>query len=58
MADDQKEGGVKIQDFILERELAAVYLLMDHISEFPSKAIPQSINDPVFRTPGDKKGGQ
>ena len=50
MAEEREDGQTEIQDFILSRELAEVYLLMDHISACEAKEIPLSLNeDPVFR---------
>jgi hypothetical protein len=50
MADEHQDADVEIQDFILSRELAEVYLLMDHISACQCKEIPASLNDdPVFK---------
>lgn len=53
MAEEKQDAGVEIQDFILSRELAEVYLLMDHISACECKEIPSSINaDPIFKNGG------
>jgi hypothetical protein len=55
MAEEPEDTNVDIQDFILARELAEVYLLMDHISACQNKEIPQRIaNDPVFVEKGGK----
>jgi len=49
MADEEQDTDVEIQDFILARELAEVYLLMDHISASQCKEIPKQIpDDPLF----------
>lgn len=55
MTDERQDTDVEIQDFILSRELAEVYLLMDHISACERKEIPASINgDAIFQEPGGK----
>lgn len=49
MAEDTVDEGADIQDFILARELAEVYLLLDHISANQTKTIPAILPDePVF----------
>ncbi|HEX2763508.1 MAG TPA: hypothetical protein VHM92_06640 [Allosphingosinicella sp.] len=51
---DLQKGGSDIQDFILARELAEVYLLLDNISSARAKAIPPDGGDPIFKREGDK----
>ncbi|MDV3456559.1 hypothetical protein RZN05_06145 [Sphingomonas sp. HF-S4] len=51
MAQDVADEGGDIQDFILARELAEVYLLLDHISSTQAKSVPMILDDdPVFGT--------
>lgn len=56
MAEEQDKTDVEIQDFILSRELAEVYLLMDHISACECKEIPAAAlnDDPVFKNSDGK----
>jgi len=52
---EENEGGAPdggIQEFILSRELAEVYLLLDNISSTKGKDIPDKIDDPVFGAQG------
>ena len=44
------EGGADIQDFVLSRELAEVYLLLDNVSTASSKVVPLTVSDPVFKS--------
>jgi hypothetical protein len=46
--------GAGIQDFIIGRELAEVYLLLDNISSSKTKSIPSLDDDPVFKRTPDK----
>jgi len=50
---DLEQGGGDIQDFILARELAEVYLLLDNISSARAKEIPDNA-DPIFGRNKDK----
>lgn len=50
---DLEHGDGEIQDFILARELAEVYLLLDNISSARTKEIPGNA-DPIFARNADK----
>lgn len=60
MAEDQDANafetghGGEIQDFILARELAEVYLLLDNISSAKTKSIPPDGGDPIFKKSAGK----
>lgn len=43
------EHSIEIQDFILSRELAEVYLLLDHISAADGKKLPDLSGEPIFK---------
>ena len=46
---DEPSGSAHIQDFILSRELAEVYLLLDNLSSAQTKTIPSvPKDDPLF----------
>ncbi len=45
---------IEIQDFILSRELAEVYLLLDHISAAEGKKLPDLGEEPIFASDSAK----
>jgi hypothetical protein len=59
MSDDRdrdafEAGHGEIQDFILARELAEVYLLLDNISSAKAKSIPADGGHPIFKNKSGK----
>jgi hypothetical protein len=47
-------ANIELQDFFLSRELAEVYLLLDHIATIDGKSLPAKIEEPVGVTVFDQ----